>query len=271
MLIGVRSLQNGRKSFLRKKNFKYLQVSRGVSFVVTQLWNLNCVHRLFCFVLEFFLTCCLNLEYDSASTTSFLFCQIPLEQQHDVFPVLSVAPSPEAGVYYSRNKSVIWSLLSKSWLTIFFFLVLPFLYASCFTSCNFFLWFFSFLPSFILLFLSQFFITVTLFFSFLPSLPSFISSFSQSSFLVCSFHPFLLPSFLLYSQHFIFTLFISFIDFFLLCFFLFALSSVLPSFKIRFVRKLHYINNYNIISSWILFSKSGFNNGWCLVKCRIDR
>lgn len=208
MLIGVRSLQNGRKSFLRKKNFKYLQVSRGVSFVVTQLWNLNCVHRLFCFVLEFFLTCCLNLEYDSASTTSFLFCQIPLEQQHDVFPVLSVAPSPEAGVYYSRNKSVIWSLLSKSWLTIFFFLVLPFLYASCFTSCNFFLWFFSFLPSFILLFLSQFFITVTLFF---PSFFTFLYLFLLSVFLPCvllssfppSFLPSLLPAFYLYSLHFL--------------------------------------------------------------------
>lgn len=140
--------------------------------------------------------------------------------------------------------------------------------ASCFTSCNLFLWFFSFLPSFILLFLSQFFITVTLFF---PSFFTFLYLFLLSVFLPCVLLSSFPPSFLLYSQHFIFTLFISFIDFFLLCFFLFVLSSVLLSFKIRFVRKLHYINNYNIISSWILFSKSGFNNGWCLVKCRIDR
>lgn len=200
MLIGVRSLQNGRKSFHRKKNFKYLQVSSGVSFVVTQLWNLNYVHRLFCFVLECFLTCCLNLEYDSASTTSFLFCQIPLEQQHNVFPVLSVAPSPEPGVYYLKGTNL-WSELCSQKADWQFS-------ASCFTSYNLFLWFFSFLPSFILLFLSQFFITVTLFF---PSFFTFLYLFLLSVFLPCvllssfppSFLPSLLPAFHLYSLHFL--------------------------------------------------------------------
>lgn len=75
MLIGVRSLQNGGKSFHRKKNFKYLQVSSGVSFVVTQLWNLNYVHRLFCFVLEFFF----NLLFKSGVWFGL----------HNIFSVLS--------------------------------------------------------------------------------------------------------------------------------------------------------------------------------------
>lgn len=80
--------------------------------------------------------------------------------------------------------------------------------ASCFTSCNLFLWFFSFLPSFILLFLSQFFITVTLFF---PSFFTFLYLFLLSVFLPCvllssfppSFLPSLLPAFHLYSLHFL--------------------------------------------------------------------
>lgn len=64
--------------------------------------------------------------------------------------------------------------------------------ASCFTSCNLFLWFFSFLPSFILLFLSQFFITVTLFF---PSFFTFLYLFLLSVFLPCVLLSSFLPSF----------------------------------------------------------------------------
>lgn len=199
MLIGVRSPFTG-------KRISSIYKCR----VVFPLWWRSCEIQIVfidCFALFwiFFLTCCLNLEYDSASTTSFLFCQIPLEQQHNVFPVLSVAPSPEPGVYYSRNKSVIWPLLSKSWLTIFFF---------------------RFFLSFTLRALLPVIFFFDSFLSFLLYLPSSLPSLSLPSLCAPSILSSFLPPFHFYSQHFIFTLFISFTDFFLLCFFLFVLSSV---------------------------------------------
>lgn len=197
MLIGVRSLQNGRKSFHRKKNFKYLQVSSGVSFVVTQLWNLNYVHRLFCFVLEFFF----NLLFKSGVWFGL----------HNIFSVLSDPVGTAAQCFscpvcvlnpvFTTQGTNLWSELCSQKADWQFS-------ASCFTSCNLFLWFFSFLPSFILLFLSQFFITVTLFF---PSFFTFLYLFLLSVFLPCvllssfppSFLPSLLPAFHLYSLHFL--------------------------------------------------------------------
>lgn len=110
---------------------------------------------------------------------------------------------------FTTQGTNLWSdLCSQKADWQFSFLVFPFLYALCFTSCNFFLWFFSFLPSFILLFLSQFFITVTLFF---PSFFTFLYLFLLSVFLPCvllssfppSFLPSLLPAFYLYSLHFL--------------------------------------------------------------------